>query len=342
MPSSKLKEALARILEREGYIAGWDVSKDDDAARAAAQDRAEVHARPQAHDLRAAARLEARPPGVLGLERRAPRARRHGHRHPLDQPGAHDRPRGASAPRGRRGPLPGLVTELSDVSNRQEAHHRSRAASTSRSTAATSRSRARRGPSSTTCPRRSRSRARATSCSSRVPTTSARTARCTASPARWSPTWSTGVSEGFSRELEIVGVGYRAAAAGPRRLELQVGYSHPVAVDAPEGVEFEVPAPDPHHGARLRQAARRPGRRRHPQDPQARALQGQGHPLRRRACAAQGRQVGEVAGRGTRQRCRTVRSHGTAATGGSARRSGAPRRARASRCSARTSTSTRR
>ena len=52
-----------------------------------------------------------------------------------------------------------------------------------------------------------------------------------------------GVSEGFTKELEIVGVGYRAAAAGPRRLDLQLGFSHPVAVDAPEGVEFEVPVP---------------------------------------------------------------------------------------------------
>jgi large subunit ribosomal protein L6 len=53
----------------------------------------------------------------------------------------------------------------------------------------------------------------------------------------------TGVSEGFVRELEIVGVGYRAAASGPRRLEIQAGYSHPVFVDAPDGIEFEVPAP---------------------------------------------------------------------------------------------------
>jgi large subunit ribosomal protein L6 len=53
----------------------------------------------------------------------------------------------------------------------------------------------------------------------------------------------TGVSEGFARDLEIVGVGYRAAAAGPSRLELQLGFSHPVAVDAPSGIEFEVPAP---------------------------------------------------------------------------------------------------
>jgi large subunit ribosomal protein L6 len=52
-----------------------------------------------------------------------------------------------------------------------------------------------------------------------------------------------GVSEGFVRELEIVGVGYRAAASGPQRLEIQVGYSHPVHVDAPDGIEFEVPVP---------------------------------------------------------------------------------------------------
>ena len=52
-----------------------------------------------------------------------------------------------------------------------------------------------------------------------------------------------GVSEGFTKELEIVGVGYRAAAAGPRHLDLQLGFSHPVAIDAPDGVEFEVPSP---------------------------------------------------------------------------------------------------
>jgi len=52
-----------------------------------------------------------------------------------------------------------------------------------------------------------------------------------------------GVSDGFSRELEIVGVGYRAAAQGPNSIELAVGFSHPVRVEAPEGVTFEVPQP---------------------------------------------------------------------------------------------------
>ncbi len=52
----------------------------------------------------------------------------------------------------------------------------------------------------------------------------------------------TGVTEGYRRELEIIGVGYRAAARG-RGLTIQVGYSHPVEVDAPEGITLEVSTP---------------------------------------------------------------------------------------------------
>ena len=60
-----------------------------------------------------------------------------------------------------------------------------------------------------------------------------------------------GVSDGSAKELEIVGVGYRATAAGPRpRSTSPLGFCHPVTVDAPEGITFEVPAPDPHHRAR--------------------------------------------------------------------------------------------
>ena len=53
----------------------------------------------------------------------------------------------------------------------------------------------------------------------------------------------TGVTAGFSKELEIVGVGYRAVAKGPSSLELALGFSHPVSVEAPDGVVFEVPTP---------------------------------------------------------------------------------------------------
>jgi large subunit ribosomal protein L6 len=52
-----------------------------------------------------------------------------------------------------------------------------------------------------------------------------------------------GVSEGFAKDLEIVGVGYRATAQGPNKIELALGFSHSVSVDAPEGITFEVPAP---------------------------------------------------------------------------------------------------
>jgi large subunit ribosomal protein L6 len=51
-----------------------------------------------------------------------------------------------------------------------------------------------------------------------------------------------GVTNGFEKRLEVQGVGYRAALRGDT-IELSVGYSHPVAVTAPEGIEFEVPAP---------------------------------------------------------------------------------------------------
>jgi large subunit ribosomal protein L6 len=51
-----------------------------------------------------------------------------------------------------------------------------------------------------------------------------------------------GVTDGYEKRLEIQGVGYRAALRG-RDLELALGYSHPVSVKAPEGIEFEVPQP---------------------------------------------------------------------------------------------------
>jgi len=51
-----------------------------------------------------------------------------------------------------------------------------------------------------------------------------------------------GVAEGFTKALEIHGVGYRAAMKG-NDIELLVGYSHPVLVEAPEGITFEVPEP---------------------------------------------------------------------------------------------------
>ncbi len=53
-----------------------------------------------------------------------------------------------------------------------------------------------------------------------------------------------GVHTEFVKELDIIGVGYRAAAQGPSTLDLALGFSHPVHVDAPDGITFEVPTPN--------------------------------------------------------------------------------------------------
>lgn len=50
-----------------------------------------------------------------------------------------------------------------------------------------------------------------------------------------------GVTDGFSKELEIIGVGYRAEALSPTSLRLALGFSHPVVMEAPDGITFEVP-----------------------------------------------------------------------------------------------------
>jgi large subunit ribosomal protein L6 len=53
-----------------------------------------------------------------------------------------------------------------------------------------------------------------------------------------------GVDQEFTKELEIIGVGYRAAAQGSGKLDLALGFSHPVSVDAPDGITFETPSPN--------------------------------------------------------------------------------------------------
>ena len=52
-----------------------------------------------------------------------------------------------------------------------------------------------------------------------------------------------GVSQGYRKELEIIGVGYRAIPKGDTTLELALGFSHPVSVEAPAGITFEVATP---------------------------------------------------------------------------------------------------
>ena len=96
-----------------------------------------------------------------------------------------------------------------------------------------------------------------------------------------------GVTKGFEKHLEIQGVGYRAQLKG-NDLELAVGYSHAVTITPRDGVSLRGADPDADHRQGNRQAGRRPDGRRDSQGAPAGALQGQGHPLPRRAGSEKG------------------------------------------------------
>ena len=106
----------------------------------------------------------------------------------------------------------------------------------------------------------------------------------------------TGVSAGFTRNLEINGVGYRAAVQGSN-LNLQLGYSHDISLSDPARCKDRLRAADRDHGFRRRSPARRAGRERDPRVPSPRAVQGQGDQVQRRDDPPQGRQE-EVAPNG--------------------------------------------
>jgi large subunit ribosomal protein L6 len=88
----------------------------------------------------------------------------------------------------------------------------------------------------------------------------------------------TGVTTGYEKKLEIVGVGYRVVSRGPSELEFALGYSHPVKVTAPEGITFNVEAPT--RFSVLGIDKQRVG--------EVAAVQGQGRSVRRRARPSQG------------------------------------------------------
>ena len=98
-----------------------------------------------------------------------------------------------------------------------------------------------------------------------------------------------GVTTGFTKGLEISGVGYRAQLQGTK-LVLALGYSHPVEVDPPEGISFQVETPTKLAVVGADKELVGQIGRLHPLASQAGALQGQGDPVRRRADPAQGRQ----------------------------------------------------
>ena len=112
-----------------------------------------------------------------------------------------------------------------------------------------------------------------------------------------------GVTEGFTKELDIVGVGYRAAVEGSK-VVFALGYSHPVEYKIPEGIKIAVEKQTHVAGLGHRPPEGGAGGGRDPRPAQARSLQAEGDPLRGRGPEEEGRQ-------GRRHR-REVRSGGDA------------------------------
>ena len=110
MPSSKLKEALATILLREGYISDFKVLSDDKRPGRFLEVTMKYAPDRHPHHLRPAARVQARAACLHGGGQVAPGLRWPRRGRAVDQPGAHDGPRGSKAPGRRRNPLLRLVT----------------------------------------------------------------------------------------------------------------------------------------------------------------------------------------------------------------------------------------
>ena len=96
-----------------------------------------------------------------------------------------------------------------------------------------------------------------------------------------------GVTDGYRKGLEITGVGYRAAKVG-EKLQLNLGYSHPIEIDPPDGHQLRGREPDPPRGHRHRQGARRPDRRpvratRKPEPYKGKGVRYAGEKIRRKA-----------------------------------------------------------
>ena len=283
-PSSQLKLAVARVLVAEGFLAGVEVEAHEGKARLRVRLRYGDDGRP---DRRRAPPREPRPGRRVYVgASEIPRVRSGLGTAVLSTPKGilSDRQR-ARRVRGRRAALRGLVA-MSRIGRRPVEIPKGVSVEQQRARAP------REGPEGHA--RRAharldrRARSRAARCfvarqNDRQPTRAAHgLARALVA------NMVQGVTQGFTRELEIQGVGYRAEASG-QKLKLTLGFSHPVNVPVPAGLKVSVAGQqDPHRGRG--QAARRPVRRERARAAAAGALQGQGRPLRRRARSAQGRQ----------------------------------------------------
>jgi small subunit ribosomal protein S8 len=281
MPTSRLKEGIARILKEEGYISDFHVKKGEsfdtlviqlkygrsreriitDLKRVSKPGR-RVYARqgsPAARARRMGVAICPRRPAVTAARRRrresaAKSCASSGNADESNRQTAHRMPRGVnvSLSPGRvmvNGPLGELSQQVPARMKVEQATARSRDAAD-----------------------RARRRSRA--------------ARSDANADR---EHGRGRHEGLREALELQGVGYRAALQGAD-LRLDVGYSHPVVIKARQGISFEVPD-RPRSSSRASTSSRSARSRRDPQGAPARAVQGQGHPLLRASTSPEGREA---------------------------------------------------
>ncbi len=288
MPGSTLKAAVADVLKEQGYIADYElrdgrVGTDLVVKLKYSRDRRRVIS---------GIKRVSKPGRRVYVDRTSipKRAGRHGHRGPLDVAGRHHRARGPSPRHRRRGHLLGVV--------REETGHMSRIGRapipipdgvsvniTGQKVVVT-------GPQGRAAPHRrgahqDQARRTARSSSPGRPT-AGRIGRSTACRARSWPTWSRASARASSASSRSSASATARSSRAPPS-SWRSGYSHPVTIEPPEGIAFEVPAPDAGRGAGHRQAGGRRGRRPDPRGAPARALQGQGHPLRGRGRPSQGR-----------------------------------------------------
>ncbi len=238
MPSSKVKLAIAKVLKDEGYIDGFAVVGDGRRSRMLEIALKYYAGRPVIEKIERVSK-----PGLAHLQeqgRHPARDERAGHRHRVDVARRDDRSQGARHRRRRRSALHRRLTEEHDhVAHRQQS--RSTLPPKVEVTLGAGEITVK-GPLGTLSRRfgddGERSRRTATrSCSRRrTPEASAMHGTLRALVANMVK----GVTDGFEKKLTLVGVGYRAQAAGDK-VNLSLGFSHPVVHKMPKGVKVETP-----------------------------------------------------------------------------------------------------
>jgi large subunit ribosomal protein L6 len=244
MPYSKLKAGVAEILQQEGYITSWKVADNVDAKGEPAVGKALVielkYGRNRERSIAGAARVRQ----AHGASEGARRPRRRDH---LDQPGPADGPSGQLEGRGWGSPRLRLVTQ------EQEEKTMSRIGKLPVPVPAGVDVTVEQSTVTVKGPKGVLSHAVAAPITVergedgvlevKRPNDERQSRALHGLTRTLINNMVVGVTEGYEKKLEIVGVGYRVLSKGPTQLEFQLGYSHSITFDAPDGITFTVDGP---------------------------------------------------------------------------------------------------